>query len=81
VYQHLTDPDLRPATIAAAHNVSLRHLYKICAQSGFSLEQWIIGERLHGARDELIRPDSHSRTITMVARQWGFSDPTHFTRW
>jgi AraC-like DNA-binding protein len=41
VRQHLTDPELRPATIAAADNVSLRHLYKACAQAGFSLEQWI----------------------------------------
>lgn len=80
VRQHLADPDLRPATIAAAHNVSLRYLYKVCAQADFSLEQWIIGERLRGAREELLRPESHGRTIAMVARRWGFSDPTHFTR-
>jgi len=80
VREHLADPDLRPATIAAAHNVSLRHLYKICAQADFSLEQWIIGERLRGAREELLRPESRGRTIAMVARRWGFSDPTHFAR-
>ncbi|GAA4473622.1 helix-turn-helix domain-containing protein [Phytohabitans houttuyneae] len=80
VRQHLAEPDLRPATIAAAHNISLRYLYKICAQADFSLEQWIIGERLHGAREELARRDGRGRTIAMVAREWGFSDPTHFTR-
>ncbi|MFC6015807.1 helix-turn-helix domain-containing protein [Plantactinospora solaniradicis] len=80
VRRHLADPDLRPATIAAAHNISLRHLYKICAQADFSLEQWIIGERLQGAREELLRPESRRRTIAVVARRWGFSDPTHFTR-
>ncbi|MDW5324243.1 helix-turn-helix domain-containing protein [Plantactinospora sp. KLBMP9567] len=80
VRQHLADPDLRPATIAAVHNVSLRYLYKICAQADFSLEQWIIGERLQGAREELRRPASHGRTIAAVARRWGFTDPTHFTR-
>ncbi|MDQ7908092.1 helix-turn-helix domain-containing protein [Phytohabitans sp. ZYX-F-186] len=80
VRQHLADPDLRPATIAAAHNVSLRYLYKVCAQADFSLEQWIIGERLRGAREELLRPESRGRTIATVARRWGFSDPTHFTR-
>ncbi|WP_460916578.1 helix-turn-helix domain-containing protein [Plantactinospora veratri] len=80
VRQHLADPGLRPATIAAAHNVSLRHLYKICAQADFSLEQWIIGERLQGARQELQRPASRGRTIATVARRWGFTDPTHFTR-
>jgi AraC-like DNA-binding protein len=78
VRQHLTDPDLRPATIAAAHNVSLRHLYKVCAQADLSLEQWIIGERLQGAREELLRPGQ--RSIAAVARSWGFRDPTHFTR-
>lgn len=80
VRQHLTDPDLRPATIAAAHNISLRYLYKVCTQADLSLEQWIIGERLHAAREDLIRPDSRYRTIAMVAQQWGFRDPTHFTR-
>ncbi|GAA4719203.1 helix-turn-helix domain-containing protein [Phytohabitans rumicis] len=80
VRQHLADPDLRPATIAAAHNVSLRYLYKVCAQADFSLEQWIIGERLQGAREELIRPDGQGRTIAMIAQRWGFADPTHFAR-
>ncbi len=80
VRQHLTDPGLSPASIAAAHNVSLRYLYRICEKAGFSLEQWIIGERLRGAAEELRRPDSRGRTVAMVARRWGFTDPTHFTR-
>ncbi|TBL34704.1 helix-turn-helix domain-containing protein [Verrucosispora sp. SN26_14.1] len=80
VRQHLADPDLRPSTIAMAHNVSLRHLYKVCAQADFSLEQWIIGERLKGAAEELLRPQSRNLTIAVVARRWGFGDPTHFAR-
>jgi AraC-like DNA-binding protein len=67
-------------TIAAAHNISLRHLYKVCAEADLSLEQWIIGERLRGAREELSRPESRQRPIAMIARRWGFRDPTHFTR-
>jgi AraC-like DNA-binding protein len=80
VRQHLTDPDLRPSTIAAAHNVSLRHLYKVFAQADLSLEQWIIGERLRGAREELLRPESRQRSIAAIAHSWGFRDPTHFAR-
>jgi AraC-like DNA-binding protein len=80
VRQHLTDPELRPSTIAAAHNVSLRHLYKVCAQADLSLEQWIIGERLRGAREELLRPGDRPRSVAAIARGWGFRDPTHFTR-
>jgi len=80
VRRHLTDPDLTPATIAAAHNVSLRHLYKTCARADLSLEQWIISERLRGAREEPLRPESRQRTVAAIARAWGFRDPTHFTR-
>ncbi|GAA1745113.1 helix-turn-helix domain-containing protein [Luedemannella helvata] len=78
--QHLADPGLRPSTIAAALNVSVRYLYKVCAQADLSLEQWIISERLAGAREELARPDSRTRSIAVVARRWGFIDPTHFAR-
>jgi AraC-like DNA-binding protein len=80
VRQHLADSDLQPATIAAAHHISLRYLYRLCAEADFSLEQWIIGERLQGAREELIRPASRQRSIAMIARRWGFTDPTHFSR-
>ncbi|WBB68630.1 helix-turn-helix domain-containing protein [Micromonospora sp. WMMD812] len=80
VRQHLADPDLSPVTIAAAHNISLRQLYKVCSRADVSLEQWIIGERLRGAREELLRPDGRRRTIALVAQRWGFRDPTHFAR-
>jgi AraC-like DNA-binding protein len=80
VRQHLRDPELRAASIAAAHNISVRQLYKLCAHADFSLEQWIISQRLEGARAELARPGGSRRSVAMIARRWGFSDPTHFTR-
>lgn len=80
VRHHLTDPGLRPESIAAAHSISVRYLYALCARAGFSLEQWIIGERLQAAREELARPSARGRTIAVVARRWGFTDATHFTR-
>ncbi|GAA3289712.1 helix-turn-helix domain-containing protein [Streptomyces cinereospinus] len=46
--RHLSEPDLTPARIAAAHHISERYLYKLCAQAGFSLTQWIISRRLEG---------------------------------
>ncbi|MFC4997896.1 helix-turn-helix domain-containing protein [Dactylosporangium cerinum] len=78
--QHLADPDLNPAMIAAAHNVSLRHLYQVCADAELSLEQWIIAERLQGARHELLLPQSRHRSVAAIAWRWGFRDATHFTR-
>ncbi|WP_236833997.1 helix-turn-helix domain-containing protein [Blastococcus sp. KM273129] len=78
--RHLTDPGLDPERIAAAHNVSLRQLYKVCADAGMSLEQWLIAERLERARTELLSPRRRNRTVAAVARDCGFSDPSHFTR-
>jgi AraC-like DNA-binding protein len=80
VRRHLTDPDLSAAGIAAAHNISLRQLYKVCAGADLSLEQWIITERLQGARHELALPDRQHLSVAAIARRWGFRDPTHFTR-
>lgn len=78
VRRHLTDPALDAASIAAAHHVSVRHLYKACARDGLRLEQWIIRERLARAADELARTAPARGTVTAVARRWGFSSPSHF---
>lgn len=80
VRAHLTDPDLTPDAIAAAHHVSLRHLYQTFADADLRLEQWIIALRLEGARRDLGRPDSRQRTIAAVARRWCFPNPSHFTQ-
>jgi AraC-like DNA-binding protein len=76
---HLTDPRLNAETIAAAHHVSVRHLYKTFAVAELRLEQWIIGLRLEGARGDLARPETRQRTIAAVARHWGFPNASHFT--
>lgn len=77
---HLTDPDLDARRIAAAHNVSVRQLYKVCAAGGVSLEQWLIAERLELARAELVAPSRRHRSIAAVAHSCGFADPSHFAR-
>jgi AraC-like DNA-binding protein len=80
VHQHLQDPELGPDSVAAALAVSRRQLFRVCARSEFSLEQYIIGKRLAGAKAELRTPAGRARSIATVARRWGFKDPTHFTR-
>ena len=80
VDQHLTDPGLTPARIAAAHAVSVRQLYKACSAAGLSLEQCIIAARLDLARAQLVSPTGRRRSIAATARTCGFTDPSHFTR-
>jgi AraC-like DNA-binding protein len=80
VRQHLTEPGLDVEQVAAAHAISVRQLYRLCSAAEFSLEQWIIHQRLEGARTELSDPASRDRSIAMVARRWGFTDPSYFSR-
>jgi AraC-like DNA-binding protein len=78
--RHLTDAELTPERIAAAHNVSVRQLYKAFAETGMSLEQTVIAERLELARARLASPSGRRRSIAATARACGFADPSHFTR-
>jgi AraC-like DNA-binding protein len=79
VRQHLTDRDLTPANIAKAHSISLRYLYKLCGASDVRLVDWIIHERLEGAREDLSRVKSSQQSIAMIAHKWGFKDAGHFS--
>ena len=78
--QHLSDPDLTPARIAAVRHVSLRYLYKLFAEHDLSLAQWLIAERRKGAARQLTDPASSHRSIASIAAAWGFLDAGHFTR-
>ncbi|MCU1450609.1 MAG: AraC family transcriptional regulator [Acidimicrobiales bacterium] len=80
VRQHLTDRDLTPLKIARAHNISVRYLYKMCDAADVRLMEWIIEERLEGAHRDLSAPDAFPVSVARVARKWGFSDASHFTR-
>jgi AraC-like DNA-binding protein len=80
VRQHLRDPHLSPRMIAAAHHISVRLLYRILAEAGIQLEQWVIDQRLDGARAELASPATRHRSIAAVAHAWGFASASHFSR-
>lgn len=80
VAQHLADPDLGPDSIAAALNVSVRHLYGVSARAGFSIEQWIIDRRLEAARNDLADPAYAKLPVATIARRRGFRSAAHFSR-
>jgi AraC-like DNA-binding protein len=79
VRQHLTDRDLTPAAIAKAHSISLRYLYKVCSIADVRLVEWIIEERLNGAREDLIKANQSLQPIASIASKWGFKSPSHFS--
>ncbi|MEV3931797.1 helix-turn-helix domain-containing protein [Streptomyces sp. NPDC049944] len=77
---HLADPALSAARIAAAHGISVRHLYTVLSRSGISLGDWIRTHRLDECRRELAGPRGRVRTIAGIGRSWGFVDATHFSK-
>ncbi|MFG2958757.1 helix-turn-helix domain-containing protein [Streptomyces sp. NPDC048291] len=76
--RHLHDPGLSAEQIAAAHHISVRHLYKVLAASGIGLADWIRTRRLEACRQALA--DDDAAAIGAVARRHGFSDPSSFSR-
>jgi AraC-like DNA-binding protein len=77
---HLADPDLSAATVAAAHHISVRHLYGVLSRMQINLGDWIRNQRLERCRQDLARPDLASCTISAIARRWAFADAAHFSR-
>lgn len=77
--QHLRDPDLTPQRIAAVHNISLRHLYRIWARNEVGIAEWIMRERLAGAARDLRDATQMTAPVASIARKWGFKDLAHFS--
>lgn len=77
---HLHDASLGPAQIAAAHFVSVRHLYKVWDQAtGQSPARWIMERRLDRAA-RLLAHAPRDVQISWVAHQCGFTNMSHFSR-
>ncbi|MBQ1017534.1 helix-turn-helix transcriptional regulator [Micromonospora sp. D93] len=80
IEQQLHDPNLTPARIAAAHNISRRQLYRLFEATNQTPAEAILSRRLDGARRELATRAAHHTLISATARRWGFIDPRHFAR-
>lgn len=80
VYGHLGDPDLTPATIAAAHFVSVRSLHRLWASREVSISEWIREVRLLRCRRDLSDPALADESIATIAARWGMRNPAHFSR-
>jgi AraC-like DNA-binding protein len=77
---HLRDPGFGAEQIASDLHISVRHLYRLWANRDLTLAEWVMAERLEGAKHALAGQPAQSTTIRAVARAWGFADSTHFSR-
>ena len=80
ILERLSDPDLSPTDIAAAHFISTRHLHRLFALRQSTVSQQIKHLRLERARLELRHPGCHGRSISDISWRCGFPDLATFSR-
>ena len=78
IEDHLGDPELDPARIAAAHFISVRQLHRLFAGQDDTVARYVRRRRLERCRDELLRAPEAS--LTSIAHRGGFPDPGVFGR-
>jgi AraC-like DNA-binding protein len=78
--RHLSDPDLSPETVAAAHHVSVRYLHYLFQEQGTTVSRWIRHRRLEACRRELARRATGGVAVAAVAQRFGLTSPAHFSR-
>ncbi|MGA6159447.1 helix-turn-helix domain-containing protein [Stenotrophomonas sp. NPDC087984] len=77
---NLGDPELRPATVAAHHHISVRTLHLLFRTQPETVSATIRRRRLERCRTDLTDPRLRHRTIGEIAIRWGFRHPADFSR-
>ena len=80
IERRLGDPRLSPGTVAAAHHISVRYLYKLFEQEPTGVAGWIRQRRLERCRRDLLDPALRSRPVSAIAARWGMLNAAHFSR-
>ncbi len=77
---HLSEPDLTPASVAAAMKISVRQLHLLFEPTGSSFAEHVLGRRLEECRAALESRSSIAQSVTDIAYAWGFNSLASFYR-
>ena len=80
VEDHLSDPELGPAMVAAHLFLSVRRLHEVFQGEEHTLSAWIRHRRLERCREALLDPVHAHRPVSRIGAAWGFPDAAHFSR-
>ncbi|MFG2290780.1 helix-turn-helix domain-containing protein [Streptomyces sp. NPDC048595] len=80
IREHLHDPGLSPAVIAAAHHISVSYLHRLFRYEEATVASWIRLRRLEAAYRDLADPALHTTPIHAIAARRGFSCAADFSR-
>ncbi|MBT8155767.1 helix-turn-helix domain-containing protein [Epibacterium ulvae] len=76
--KNLADADLNIDLICANHGISARSLNRLFSAEGTTPMRWLWQARLEGAHRDILK-NQHA-SITNIAFDFGFSDPSHFSK-
>lgn len=80
IQQNLRDPELTPKMIAEACGISVSYLYKLFNETGVTVGQYIQGQRLQWAYEQLASASEGQSTVGEIAYAAGFRNISHFSR-
>jgi AraC-like DNA-binding protein len=77
---HLVDPDLTPASAAAALGISARQLHRLFELSDSTFARYVLRQRLLRCRDTIAAATGTGRSVLDIAFGWGFNSMATFYR-
>lgn len=80
IEDQLSDPHLTPSTVARAHHVSLRYLYKLFEGDRKGVAALIKDRRLERCRRDLLDASLRQLPVGAIAARWGMPNAAHFSR-
>ncbi len=80
IEEHLSDPDLDPDAIAAAHHISTRYLHKVFLRHDVTVAGYVRARRLELVRRDLGDPAKAREPVSSVARRRGIVDPSYLSK-
>ncbi len=77
---HLADPELTPASAAAALGISPRQLHRLFEPNDISFTRYVSRQRLLHCRDTIAGATGTGRSVVDIAFGWGFNSMATFYR-
>jgi AraC-like DNA-binding protein len=77
---HLADPDLTPASAAAALGISARQLHRRFEANDSTFGRYVLRQRLLRCRDTIAGATGTGRSVVDIALGWGFNSMATFYR-
>lgn len=80
VERSLDDAELTPADVADRVGISTRYLHRLFSDDGLSFGRWLLARRLERGAEALADPAREHWSVTTIAIEHGFADPSYFAR-